>query len=95
MGNLSKENPMEKFRKIGKVKRIYPDDAGTYIELDIRDPDRPKDGYFRLEQSHSNYNALYSLALVAAVNRYSLEIRTVTDVSPTEVAVVQYMRVDW
>jgi hypothetical protein len=95
MGNIAEENPMENFRRIGKVKRIYPDDAGTYIELDFRDMERPKDGYFRLEQSHSNYNALYSLALVAAVNRYNLEIRTVTDVSSTEVAVVQYIRVDW
>lgn len=87
---------MESFRRKGKVRRIYPDDGGTYIELDIpTTPPRPKDGYFRLEQAHSNYNALYSLLLVAAVNRYDLEIRTAADITPDEVAVVLYMRVDW
>ena len=83
------------YRVNGMVERIYPSEGGTYIRLDIPAAERPKDGYFRLDTSHANYNALYSLALVAAVNRYRLTIRTKNDITPTEHAEVAYMVVDW
>ena len=57
--------------------------------------ERPKDGYFQLDQTHPNYNALYSLALLAAVNKYTLTIRTEGDITPSEPALVFYMWVDW
>ncbi|MGH8066780.1 MAG: hypothetical protein ACRERE_16395 [Candidatus Entotheonellia bacterium] len=80
----------------GKVNRIYATGSRTYVRLaDIPPEATPQNGYFRLEQSHSNYNALYSLALVAAVNSYDLRIRTVSDIVPTETAEVAYMVVDW
>ena len=80
----------------GKVSRIYASSGQVYIRLaDIPASDTPLDGYFRLNQSHPNYDALYSLALTAAVNRYDLRIRTTDDIDPTKYADVQYMVVDW
>ena len=53
-------------RAIGQVERIYAWRGTTYIRLGgIPANVTPKDGYFKLLQTHSNYNALYSLALVA------------------------------
>jgi hypothetical protein len=81
--------------RTGKVARIYAADGLTYIKLDIPEAKQPENGYFQLDKTHSNYNALYSLALVAAVNRKDLQIRTASDVKRTEPAVVLYMVVDW
>ena len=83
-------------RVAGKVVRLYPTKGGTYIKLALAaGVPEPKDGYFELDEKHPNYNALYSLALLAAVNRYTLTIRTERDITPTEHAVVAYMVVDW
>ena len=81
-------------RAQGKVNRIYTTADRTFIRL-AEIPEEPKDGYFELKMDHSNYNALYSLALVAAVNRYDLVIRTTTDIDPGSHAEVAYMVVDW
>jgi hypothetical protein len=51
--------------------------------------------YFALEVGHTNYQALYSLALSAAINRYPLLIRTQGEISSSAKALVQYMVVDW
>lgn len=85
------------FRVAGKVSRIYATSDQVFIRLtDLPPADTPKDGYFRLAQSHLNYDALYSLALTAAVNRYDLSIRiTGDDIVPTAVPDVAYMVVDW
>ena len=77
-----------------KVSRIYPDEANCYIRLKAP-AYRPKSGYFRLPLSHPNYNSLYSLAVVAAVNGYKLQIRTVSAIVGTAFAEVAYMYVDW
>jgi hypothetical protein len=86
-------------RVTGKVARLYVtqvDSGGvTFIRLQIPGNEQPRDGYFQLNQSHPNYNALYSLALSAAINGYQLSIRTQADITPTEFAVVRYMVVDW
>jgi hypothetical protein len=83
-------------RATGRISRIYATEDITYFRLDDIPPEvTPQDGYFRLEQTHSNYNALYSLGLVAAVNRYNLSIRTYGEITPTETARVWYMVVDW
>jgi hypothetical protein len=81
-------------RATGKVSRIYTTGGRAYIRL-TGIPIAPKYNYFELSMSHSNYNALYSLALVAAVNGYDLQIRTTTDIDPNVIALVQYMVVDW
>jgi hypothetical protein len=79
-----------------KVSRIYSDADGCYIRLDnIPTTDTPKGGYFQLLKTHTNYNALYSLALTAATNGLDFSIRTVDDISSTSHAEVQYMVVDW
>lgn len=82
------------YRVRGQVAKIFPHNEGCFIELKDIDH-RPRDDYFLLNISHSNYNALYSLALVAAVNRYVLEIRTAEDITPDEHAQVNYMRLMW
>jgi hypothetical protein len=83
-------------RADGKVARLYPTKGYTYIRLALAaGVAAPEDGYFKLDQTHPNYNALYSLALLAAVNRYTLTIRTESDITPSEYAVVRYMWVDW
>lgn len=85
---------------VGKVKRLYPSyettKGKTFIQLELpASAAIPKDGYFFIETSHPNYNALYSLALAAAVNRYELSIRTTADISNQAHAKVEYMVVDW
>jgi hypothetical protein len=84
----------------GTVKRLYVTYGAsgqglTFIRINIPPAEQPKDRYFRLEQNHPNYDALYSLALSAAINGYRLRIRTEQDITPTEVAQVRYMVVDW
>ena len=84
----------------GRVKRIYPSyettNARTYIALELpASTVAPKDGYFVLDGRHPNYNALYSLALVAAVNRYELSIRTAADITNQAHANVEFMTIDW
>ena len=91
---------MEIPQRIGRVTRLYVTRSSsnqgiTFIRLGIPTSDQPKDGYFQLNQSHANYNALYSLALSAAINGYKLRIRTESDITPTEYATVRYMTVDW
>jgi hypothetical protein len=91
----------------GKVARINPRGGATFIRLDI-DPKvlsangLPPQVYFELQLSHPNYNALYSLALAAAANRWPLLIRFQTEGNPLRPKlnteghlVVQYMVVDW
>jgi hypothetical protein len=78
----------------GKVTRIYPNEDGCYIRMNYAG-DKPKDEYFHLSKTHGNYNSLYSLAVVAAVNRYTLSIRTRQEIVSTEHGEVVYMVVDW
>ena len=86
---------MAKNIAVGKVIRLYVNRGNTTIRLDIEPKEGPKDGYFRLRRDHENYNALYSLALAAAVNRLPLRIRTVDEIVTTQSAVVEYMVMDW
>lgn len=85
------------FRVGGKVQRLYVTSGRVFIRLSgIPAADTPKDGYFQLSQDHPNYDALYSLALTAAVNRLPLQIRIIgNDIDPSQVADVAYMVVDW
>ena len=82
---------------IGKVSRIYANKSGAFIRLSGLPPQDTPGGehYFELRNAHPNFNALYSLALVAAANQYKLWIRTESDISSKGNAVVHYMVVDW
>jgi len=69
----------------GKVKKIYAHEDLVYVSLEGLDLGvTPKEEFFLLARNHPNYNALYSLALVAAVNRYELEIRTKAEITNQE-----------
>jgi hypothetical protein len=77
------------------VKRLFVNVTGCYIKLE--NPEVAPKNYFALLKSHSNYNALYALAVAAAVNRYNLHIRTVNNIDPSsdEDAEISYFVVDW
>jgi hypothetical protein len=79
----------------GLVDRLFVSSDNTNIRLQIPEAQSPADGYFALEVGHTNYQALYSLALSAAINRYPLLIRTQGEISSGAKALVQYMVVDW
>jgi hypothetical protein len=81
-------------RASGRVSRLYVDEGHCYIKLEgAQEP--PLDGYFELRKEHPNHNALYSLVLAAAVNRYTITIRTVGEIDPMKYAPVAYATVDW
>jgi hypothetical protein len=74
------------------VERLYVTSGTCYIRLNGVSTTR--DRYFGLRQTHQNYNALYSLALAAAINNYPLTIRTVGEMDPAQIPDVQYLVVD-
>jgi hypothetical protein len=82
-------------RADGKVDRLYVDEGHCYIRL--KGVAITKDSLFELRQSHQNYNALYALALAAAVNGYTLEIRTIGEIEDAgdNYPGVLYLVVDW
>ena len=82
-------------RATGKVTRLYVRAERTKIRLEVPVDLQPAENYFSLELAHPNYNALYSLALSAAVNGYPLQIRTTGEITPNETANVEYMVVEW
>jgi hypothetical protein len=86
----------------GNVIRLSVRSGATFIRLDVSpDAVSPLDGYYELQLDNPNYNALYSLALAAAVNRLPLTIRVNDGKGDTEGivkdkhGVVQYMNVNW
>lgn len=82
----------------GLVTRLSVREGTTYIRLDLNwEREGPMDGYFQLRQSFDNYNAMYALALAAAINRLPLTIRAMDDpgIMPDKFAVVQYLNIDW
>ena len=82
----------------GKVTRIYANKFGAFIRIDTDGP-KPLEEYFKLRLDHPNYNALYSLALAAAANRWPLTIRiegpASSKVDPTREGIVSWLVVDW
>jgi hypothetical protein len=83
-------------RARGRILRITPRQAATFIrlELDSQDP-RPKDDYFELALEHKNYNSLYSLVLAAAVNRWPITVVATDEITSSREARVGYINVDW
>jgi hypothetical protein len=82
-------------RATGKVTRLYLQKDVSYIVLDIPEDDSPKEGLFELRMSNANYNAQYSLALVAAANRWPLTIRVMGSITKDSYAAVSFLIVDW
>ncbi len=84
----------------GKVSRLYVRGETTFIKLDTDPEVSPLNGYFELKLDNKNYNALYSLALAAAANRWILHIRnrdpiTNDEIVKTREGEVLYLFVDW
>jgi hypothetical protein len=79
----------------GQVSRLSAHTDATYLQLESEQSDLPKNGYFVLKLDNQNYNALYSLALAAAVNRLTLNIKTVEEITPTDFATVDYLLIIW
>ena len=77
-----------------RIERIYTDRECFYVRL-VSPQFTPKDGYFKVELTHPNYNALYSLAMYAAANRMKIHVRTEQDITPTEHGIVSYMHMEW
>jgi len=55
---------------------------------------KPKNGYFQIELSNPNYNSIFSLAVVAFVNNYELQVRAKYDIDPNKIATVSYVTLD-
>ena len=68
-----------------RVRRLYPDEQG----LNIRHMNMT-DGYFTLRKDHPNYDTLASVAIVAAVNRHPLRIRTEENATNIAYLVMQW-----
>jgi hypothetical protein len=62
-------------RLSGKIATLIADRDGAFVGLDNDPSVGPKGNIWRLKIDHSNYNALYSLALAAAANRWKINIR--------------------
>ena len=75
----------------GSVSRLYTNRAGCNIRLDAH-----TDKYFQLQLDHPNYNGIYSLLVVAAVNRYRVRLRLENyEKSTPPSTLVRYLVVDW
>lgn len=81
-------------RATALVERLYVNREACIIRLAGVGPP-PKDQYFKLLLDHPNYNALYSLALSAAINRYPLTVRATGEFPSDSMAQVEYLVVDW
>lgn len=84
----------------GKIARLHASAeksvGRTYLRLDLPPAVKgPKDGYFFIETTQSNYNALYSLALAAAINRYAVAVQTEKEITADAQAKVASLIVDW
>ena len=88
---------MAELTMTGKVARLYVRKEITYIRLDNAPASGPKGNYFGLKMDRPNYNALYSLALAAAANRWPLTVNVKDNegISPEREAFVDYLFVDW
>ena len=81
----------------GKVTFLLVDRKGAFISVNNDPAIGPKDNAWRLKIDHSNYNALYSLALAAAANRWPLRIRIEGEdqIDPGREAAIRHMAVAW
>lgn len=78
----------------GKVVLLHVHEVTTIGLGDTNDV-LPKNGYFLLRPDNASFNALYSLALSAAINRHDLKIVTTTEITPEESAEVERLAINW
>ena len=83
-------------RVTGKVNRIWVGVTSAAVFLsDLPRNSAPARGLFNIPKSHQNFNALYSLALSAAINRKDLTIQTTEDITPNRIGTVSDLWVEW
>ena len=78
----------------GTVDKIYVDRELVIISLayDEPPPIEPSNGEFRIpRRDNDNSNALFSLALAAAANQWTLTIRTMETITADAAAEVLYL----
>jgi hypothetical protein len=77
-----------------KVDQLTSREDGCYIKL--RNPQhQPENGFFHLVLDHPNYNALFSLASMAAMSERPLTIVTQDAIVPTEEAEVKMLSINF
>jgi hypothetical protein len=84
-------------RASGRVLELVVTREGATLMLDNDPANGPKDNRWLLPSGHSNFNALYSLALAAAANRWILVVRIAgnSEIDPNAEAEVARMGVRW
>jgi hypothetical protein len=83
-------------KNYGKVKRLYPNQEKTFFQLtEGKTAMNPKSGYYYIEKSHSNYQALIDLLYLAAEHRWTLYVRTQPRLDSDGHAEVIYLVVDF
>lgn len=84
------------FNNYGKIARIYVAGEGTYVRLKGgQTAMNPKDGYYLLGISHSNYQSLFALVLACAQQGREIHIRTEDNLNSAGSAVAAYVTVDY
>jgi hypothetical protein len=89
--------PSENPEATGRITELYVAQDMCAIILDIPAAEAPNNGFFSLPLNTPNYNAMYSLILAAAANRWPLKIRVSGNapITPALNAIVEYVVVDW
>jgi hypothetical protein len=84
-------------KSTGRIIGLRIDRTQTLITLDADTSQGPKDGWWHLSHADTNYNALFSLALAAASNRWPITIRVSGDgqISPDKEGHFKYLSVHW
>ena len=80
----------------GTVKRLYPSDGRFMFSLSGgRTAMNPKSGYYEINKSHSNYEALVDVLIMAAETRTILKVRTQEQLNQDGFAQVVYLVLDY
>ncbi len=80
----------------GQVKRLYPTSGKTFFQLTRgKTAMNPKNGYYYIPTSHSNYHALVDLLYLAGEHSWKLHARTKPGLNSNGHAEVIYLVVDY
>jgi hypothetical protein len=79
----------------GRIIGIAAGHDSTDVVLDNDPAVGPLKNTVGLQNGHDNYNALYSLVLAAAANRWVVTIGTEEEIDPNLVANAKFVQVKW
>lgn len=87
---------MARPRLTAQIAQIYVRQDEVHLKLDVPNESSPQDGLFTLRPDRPNHNAMYSLALAAAANRWPITVKVEGDeLDPDKPAFVDYLQVNW